>query len=83
MMSTAEGQSSDGDEKEKYSPAKVSSSYAGNRAFGSTQLSYQIAPLVPADGALNSSLGITGIVNVMERGDTVGEDIVLDVIAVD
>ena len=54
-----------------------SSSYAGSRAFGSTQLSYQMAPLSPA---LNSSLGMIGMVKVMERG--VSEVFVLGVIAV-
>ena len=55
-----------------------SSSYAGSRAFGSTQLSYQMAPLSPA---LNSSLG-TGRVNVIDRGVKAFEVFVLDVIAV-
>ena len=55
-----------------------SSSYAGSRAFGSTQLSYQMAPLSPA---LKSSLG-TGRVNVIDRGVKAFEVFVLDVIAV-
>ena len=55
-----------------------SSSYAGSRAFGSTQLSYQMAPLSPE---LNSSLG-TGRVNVIDRGVKAFEVFVLDVIAV-
>ena len=53
-----------------------SSSYAGSRALGSTQLSYQMAPLLS-----NSSLGI-GRVNVIDRGVKALEVFVLDVIAV-
>ena len=54
-----------------------SSSYAGSRALGSTQLSYQMAPLLLS----NSSLGI-GRVNVIDRGVKALEVFVLDVIAV-
>ena len=43
-----------------------------------------MAPLLAADGALKSSLGITGIVNVMKRGEVAAnEDVDLDVITGD
>ena len=54
-----------------YERVTYSSSYAGSRALGSTQLSYQMAPLY---------LG-TGRVNVIDRGVNAFE-IFLDVIAV-
>ena len=51
-----------------------SSSYAGSRALGSTQLSYQMAPLL--------SPALNGRVNVIDRGVKALEVFVLDVIAV-
>ena len=43
-----------------------------------------MAPLLAADGALKSSLGINGIVNVMKRGEVAAdEDVDLDVITGD
>ena len=59
----------------RYERATYSSSYAGSRALGSTQLSYQMAPLLS-----NSSLGI-GRVNVIDRDVKALEVFVLDVIA--